>query len=64
MKRPVTTCTLCGAPMVTLDEAGELWCSVYGTHEPWPWTREWARAEQEAQRRTKVLVGDRSKAVA
>lgn len=56
MKRPGATCKHCGMPMIMNDEAGELWCSVYGTHEPWPWTREWTRSEQEAQRRTKVLV--------
>ena len=36
----MTTCRRCGLPMVQSGALGELWCSVYGTHEDWPWTLE------------------------
>lgn len=52
-------CPTCDNPMVWSDEIGEVWCSVYGTHEPWPWHREWDRLIEKSNTAVRTAINDR-----
>lgn len=52
-------CPTCDLPMIWSDEIGDVWCSVYGTHEPWPWHREWDRQIERSNALVRTAVDDR-----
>lgn len=52
-------CPTCDNPMVWSDEIGEVWCSVYGTHERWPWPREYERMIEQSNASVRTAIDDR-----